>query len=416
MMQAGDAALERRTLWLMALIQFIDIWDFMIVMPLGPDFGRALGIDVGHLGWIAGSYSVSAAISGLFAAPLLDRLDRKRALMICLGGLSLTTGLAAFATGFYSLMIVRALAGAFGGPVIALSYAVIADVFPESRRGEAMGKVMGSFAIAAILGVPLGLEIARWAGWWAPFIAVAASGLLAMVAVQLLLPSMRLHLMQQLTHGATRLSECMNTLTARIAMLMMAATTMAAFMIIPNISAHVQLNMHYPREQLGLLYACGGAVSLIAMRLAGPAADRVGFARTAAAATALLLVAVYAGFVAAMPQVPVLLIFVLFMGTMAVRNITTSAIITKIPGPRHRAGFMSVMSAIQHLMSGIGAFTAGLMLGEKTGKLVGIDRVALVAMVLFVALPVLMLMIERRLKQRPHMDAPVAPVTEEGFV
>ncbi|MDE3060253.1 MAG: hypothetical protein KGJ06_04520 [Pseudomonadota bacterium] len=34
---------ERHVLLLMGMVQFINIWDFMIVMPLGPDFARAAG-------------------------------------------------------------------------------------------------------------------------------------------------------------------------------------------------------------------------------------------------------------------------------------------------------------------------------------------------------------------------------------
>ena len=48
------------------------------------------------------------------------------------------------------------LAGIFGGPASALSLAIIADVIPPHRRGKAMGTVMGSFALASILGLPAG--------------------------------------------------------------------------------------------------------------------------------------------------------------------------------------------------------------------------------------------------------------------
>lgn len=61
----------------------------------------------------------------------------------------------------------------FGGPATSIAFSIIADVVPAQRRGSAMGKVMGAFSIASVLGVPAGLELARHFGWSAPFFAVA---------------------------------------------------------------------------------------------------------------------------------------------------------------------------------------------------------------------------------------------------
>lgn len=399
-------------LLLMALVQFIDIWDFMIVMPLGPDIVQALGTDVSHVGWIVSSYAIAATVSGLTVAQFLDRLDRRTALLLCLAGLTLTTGLAALATDLTTLVIVRMLAGFFGGPLIAVSYAVVADVFPESRRGEAMGKVMGSFAFAAILGVPLGLEIANYAGWWAPFVAVAGAGALTALAVRFLLPSMRGHLAKKCTIDRTMWRLVAHRLPQQ-AFIMMAATTTAAFMIIPNISAHVQLNMHYPRDGLGMLYLCGGVASLVCMRVAGKLADRVGFAPTSLAATVALMAIVYTWFVIVPSVDAALPLFIGFMACMAVRNITANATVSKIPSPAQRAGFMSLISAIQHGFAGVGAFIAARMLNElPSGALDGVELVALLAMALYVILPLGLYTIERQIRARGAQPAVPLPAMD----
>ena len=66
------------------------------------------------------------------------------------------------------LIMVRIVTGMFGGTVIASSLAVIADVFPPQRRGEALGKVFGSFSVASIVGVPLTIAAVGWSAgsWW----------------------------------------------------------------------------------------------------------------------------------------------------------------------------------------------------------------------------------------------------------
>ncbi len=65
---AGLSAKERRLVGLLAFVQFVNILDFMMVMPLGPDFSTELGIPTSHLGIVGGSYTAAAAISGLVSA------------------------------------------------------------------------------------------------------------------------------------------------------------------------------------------------------------------------------------------------------------------------------------------------------------------------------------------------------------
>jgi len=382
-------------------VQFINIWEFMVVMPLGPDFARALHFDLSHVGWLASAYSLAGTVAGLIAARFLDRFDRRTALTLCLGGLSAATALAAAAVDFHTLLMVRLLAGLFGGPTIAVSLAVIADVFPPERRGEAMGKVMGSFALAAVIGVPLGLEIARLGGWWAPFLAIAACGALMLPVMRLLLPPFRLHLLEARQEPQPTLRELAGGGLALTGLAMTAISAFSAFLLIPHISAHVQYNLHYPREALGLLYFAGGIASFLMMRVSGRAADRFGFTLTLALATLAVIGIVFVSFTLALAAVPVLLMFIIFMGGMSVRNVTGHAVLTKIPRPEHRAGFMSVVSSLQNFSLAMGALLSAQMLRETPdGRLAGMETVSLLAIALFVLTPLLMRRVESGLKKR----------------
>ncbi|MBP7253542.1 MAG: MFS transporter, partial [Alphaproteobacteria bacterium] len=90
-----NPANESRVILIAALIQFVNITDFMMVMPLGPDFAKALSIPVDKIGVIAGSYTLAAALFGVVAALFLDRFQRRRAILICLAGLIAATALGA---------------------------------------------------------------------------------------------------------------------------------------------------------------------------------------------------------------------------------------------------------------------------------------------------------------------------------
>src|SRR5438874_3684905 len=185
---------ERTVIFLIGAVQFVNILDFMMVMPLGPFFAGPLGIPASRIGVVGGSYTAAAAISGVACSFFLDRFDRRKALGTAVAGLVVATALGGFSTGFGSIVFARILAGLFGGPATSLSLSIVADVIPSERRGEALGAVMGAFSVSAVLGVPTGLELARWGGWRLPFFSVAGLGLVLLPIAIALLPPLTGHL------------------------------------------------------------------------------------------------------------------------------------------------------------------------------------------------------------------------------
>src|SRR5258708_33776182 len=153
---------ERSVLLTLALIQFTHIMDFMIMMPLGPQFLRVFKITPALFSHLVASYSVSAAVTGFAAGFFLDRFDRKRSLLFLYGGFCLSTLCCALSTNYSMLLIARTIAGAFGGVAASVVLAIIGDVIPPERRGTAMGIVMTSFSIASVLGAPAGLYFANF--------------------------------------------------------------------------------------------------------------------------------------------------------------------------------------------------------------------------------------------------------------
>src|SRR5690606_24081622 len=182
--------------------QFVNVVDFVMVLPLGPDFARALAIPAHQLGLIAGSYTAAAAVVGLLAASFLDRFDRRQALLVAMLGLVLGTLAGGFATGLASMLAARVLAGVFGGPATSIAMSILSDAVPPERRGRAVGKVMGAFSVASVVGVPAGLELARLGGWQMPFFVLASLGLVVAIGAGLVMPPMRGHLRASARAGA----------------------------------------------------------------------------------------------------------------------------------------------------------------------------------------------------------------------
>src|SRR5262245_15095673 len=166
-------------LLVLAAIQFTHLVDFMIVLPLGPQYREVLQISPQAFGVLVSIYSFTAGVSGLLSALFVDRFDRKRVLLFLYAGFTLSTLMCAVAGDYWLLLVARGMAGGFGGIVAATVLTIVGDVIPFAWRATAMGFVMMAFSLGLIIGVPSGLLLANTYGWWAPF--AVLGGLSALV-------------------------------------------------------------------------------------------------------------------------------------------------------------------------------------------------------------------------------------------
>jgi len=390
--------------FLVGAVQFINIWDFVMVMPLGPDFARALGIPLSRLGLVGGAYTAAAALAGVLGSTFLDRFDRRTALAVAMTGLALGTLSGGLAWNFESLLAARFFAGAFGGPATSLSLSIIADTVPTERRGKAMGAVMGAFSVASVFGVPLSLQLALWGSWRLPFLVVGGLGLGVTAAVIASLPSLRRHL-EDRGPAAAPVRRLFRPLV--LASYLLTAVTMASgFLIIPNISAYVLTNLGLPRTQLQWVYGIGGVISFVTLRVVGRLVDRFGSFRVGTVAAVLLSVVFDLAFVHPPAGAPVFALFLSLFFALSSRNVAYNTLTTKVPEPQERARFMSFQSAVQHVASAIGAgVSAGVLFVQPDGNLGNVPTLGRMAIALTLLVPFLLFWVERGVRRR----APGAP-------
>ncbi len=380
---------ERAIIGLVGAVQFVNIVDFMMVMPLGPDFAAALGVGVDQIGVVGGAYTLAAGVMGLVASPWLDRLDRRQALALCMAGLAVGTALGGFAQGLPSLVAARLLAGAFGGPATSVALAIVADVIPNERRGRAMAAIMTAFSIASVAGVPAGLVLSELWDWRVPFFALASGGAIITALSVWLLPPMLGHL-DASAEGPSLLALA-RLPAARAGLLATALATGSAFVLIPNLSAFIQFNLGYPRADLPQLYMLGGASTLIALRVFGRFADRSGPVPLSVAGTVAFGAIGLAWFTSAAPPLPSWVLFPAMMLAMSARNVAHQSVLSQVAPPALRAAFQSLNSSVQHVAASIAAVTATAVLSTgPDGRLVGIPAVAFGALALAAGVPPLL--------------------------
>ena len=375
-------AREWPLLTVLAGVQFMHIMDFMVIMPLGPQFMRVLAISPQHFGWLVSVYTFSASICGFIAALYIDRFDRKHALIFLCAGLTLSTLLCAFATGFAALLAARALAGAFGGVLSANVFSIIGDVIPEQRRATATGMVMSAFSASAVLGVPSGVYLANHFSWRAPFLLLTLLGTALLIIAWRVLPGLRAHLAHDReTRWLRQLHSIFSEPRHLTAFALIATLMFAGFSVIPYISPYLVANAGLPEADLPLLYLCGGLVTFMSSRAIGRIADRCGtrdvFIAVAALSIAPILLITHISRVTLPSAIGVM---ILFMVLVSGRLVPAIALITASVEPRLRGSFMNFNSSIQQLAGSLATIGAGALIGKTPGgALTHYDRVGVLS-------------------------------------
>jgi predicted MFS family arabinose efflux permease len=363
-------------------------------MPLGPDLATNLNIAEHKLGWIAGSYTFAAAVTGILGSTFIDKFERRKVLIFTVFGLVIANLFSANAWNIESLLTSRLIAGAFGGPATSICFAIIADLFEENRRGSIMGKVMSGFSLAAIFGVPIGLAMATKFGWYASFYLVASLGIITIILIKIFMPKITIHLDSVKTHKVTYLN-LFNKPKYLLTFIAACLGSMASFMIIPYISPFVQMNMNYPRADVWIIYSVGGIGSFFAMNIAGKFVDKTTSALTTMLANIFILFTLILCFIFMVPSIHVVILCAPFMIGMAIRNVSNYTLFSKIPSLNDRAGFMSIISCVQHLASSLGAIATSLIVIENNEKLQYMDIATMVAIVLFLIVPFILMKVEK---------------------
>ncbi len=394
---------ERKLLLVLAAIQFTNIMDFMIMMPLGPQLMRTFSITPAQFSVIVSAYAFSGGIFGFLGSFVIDRFDRKTFLLWTYLGFCIGTLACAIAPSYIMLVAARTLTGFFGGVLGALVLSVVADAIVPQRRGHAMGIVMTAFSVASVVGVPFGLFLANKLSWHAPFFFLVFSCLIVLVAIYYVVPELRSHLVEK---GPLVNSPINNSSPAikkkRISLSMFSILTdiaktpnqvwalaltgflmLGQFTIVPFLSPYMVSNVGFKESDLTYIYLLGGLATIFTSPLVGKFSDRRGsayiFRRSAVLALFPILAIAHLGHVG-LPIALALTTLFFILGNA--RFVPAMALVSSTVSPQKRGGFMSINSCFQQLFAGLASFLAGLIVSKNAaGELVHYDRVSYLTVV-----------------------------------
>lgn len=349
-------------LYSLAILNFTHIVDSMLIMPLGDIFISEFGIDAAQYSFLVSSYALAAFVSSIFGIFLLDRYDRRSALLFIYSGFGIGTFSCAFANSYESLQLLRIITGFFGGMIGALVLSIISDLFPFKERGRAIGVVYAAFSAASALGVPIGIFLAAQSTWHLPFKIIGLLSLAIVTIMFFIFPKMEDHLHQQdqkLSIKSTIAdiiydSNQMKALTAGFVLVL------AHFIIIPFISPYLIKNVGLTQMEITYQFFLGGIATLITSPYIGSMTDRYGVMKVFTIVMLLSFIpTLVITHLVVVPVAVALTFTTLFFIFGSGRMISPNTIITAAAGSKNRGSFMSVKSALQQLAIALASIISG---------------------------------------------------------
>jgi predicted MFS family arabinose efflux permease len=176
---AMDAPLSRPlTLALLAAVFAVNFMDRQIVAILSEPIRLELGLSDTQVGLLYGfAFAVVYSIAGIPIARWADRADRARIISGSLALFSAMTIACGLAASYAQLLAARIGVAVGEGGTNPASHSLIADLYPEERRGTAMAVFALGPNAGILLGFAFGGAIGQAWGWRAALLAAGAAGL-----------------------------------------------------------------------------------------------------------------------------------------------------------------------------------------------------------------------------------------------
>ena len=359
---------QKFVIFLLAIMQFTVILDFMVMSPLGDILMKSMDIVPAQFGIAVSAYAISAGISGLLTAGFADRYDRKKLLLFFYAGFILGTIFCGIAHTYSLLVAARVITGLFGGVIGSLSMAIVTDLFDIHHRGRVMGYVQMGLGGSQVLGIPISLYIANEWGWQSPFIMVAILSALVAVMIIAKLHPVTKHL--ELQQDRNVIQHLLHTLTKkeyRVGFLATGLLSLGGFMMMPFGTAFAVNNLGLSDEQLPQLFMVAGVATLVVMPLVGKISDKIDkFKIFAAASIWMVMVIIAYTNLSVTPLWQVMIFNILMMMGIMSRFVPAGALTSAIPDMADRGAFMSVNTSLSQIAGGIAAAIGGMIVVQKS--------------------------------------------------
>ncbi|WP_445496216.1 MFS transporter [Photorhabdus sp. SF281] len=373
-----------------ALVQFINALEYMMVTPLFVYMCDDFHMPVTMAGVIASTYVLASVFSGLASFFFLDRFNKRKVLILNTLLLGLITFLTIFASEPYQLILLRMIAGLFGGVTLGVGIGILLNNSPENMRGRVLGIAFSSFSFVSILGMPLCLYLATSFTWKIPFLLIVILCIVSLPLILCFIP------------GTEKVKNSQNkiVLTKKIALAGLASgvSNFSPFMLIPILVPLLTNVFYVPEERVSLVFFIGGLASWLGTYLTGKLCDKYPPQKITIAAAVLFIVNILLGLMGKMNGY---IFFAFFMFATYVQVMAANVLASYASTPENRAGFGALQMALSNLGAGVVFFFSSIFLSGKAITAKSVQPIFILSMVSALILPIYV----RKLAQVLKRDA-----------
>jgi multidrug resistance protein len=264
---------ETSVLIVVSMAVFVDMFLYGVTVPIIPALATEYSLSSGNIGFLFGIYAATMILLTPLIGYWVDRQGARPPLLIGLIGLAVSTVFFAYAPSFLLLVIARALQGASAAATWTAGLALVAAVYPQEKRGAAMGTTFSLMSAGLLLGPPLGGFLFEQFGRVIPFL--VCSGL---VMVDFLL---RIFLVREIAHSPREMyyKELMGTKNFLFALLITVMGASLFAFLEPILPLHAVRMLQATSFSIGLMFGAATLASFVFFPLAGILSDRVNILR-----------------------------------------------------------------------------------------------------------------------------------------
>ncbi len=161
-----------------------------VTMGLLPEMAAGVSVSIPKAGHVISAYALGVVVGAPVIAIFGARLPRRALLVALMAAFAVANLTSALSQGYGQLFGARFLSGIPHGAYFGLASLVAASLVPPERRGRAVSRIMLGLPVATVVGVPAGTWLGQHLGWRTTYGAVAVIGVITVVLVLLLVPSL----------------------------------------------------------------------------------------------------------------------------------------------------------------------------------------------------------------------------------
>ena len=161
--------------------------------PMGmlPLIAGDLKTSIPAAGLVVSAYALGVQVGAPVMTLAAARVSRRRLLVGLMAIFTFGNLLAAIADSYAMLVVARLVTALNHGAFFGIGSVVAAGIVPPERRAAAVASMFSGLTVATIGGVPLAAWIGEVLGWRAAFWGIAGVGAVAMLALRLALPELK---------------------------------------------------------------------------------------------------------------------------------------------------------------------------------------------------------------------------------